>query len=71
MRLDGRAIRRARIERGWTQDDLAARAGVPRKTISDIENDRSSRSLPRTIRRLCDALGVEPRDVLAPEEGAA
>ncbi|MBK6769653.1 MAG: helix-turn-helix transcriptional regulator [Ardenticatenales bacterium] len=30
-------IRVARAERGWSQDDLARRAGVTRQTVSSIE----------------------------------
>jgi DNA-binding XRE family transcriptional regulator len=30
-------IRRARKERGWTQDDLAVRAGISRRTLVALE----------------------------------
>jgi len=33
----GAAIRRARKQRGWTQDDLAVRAGVSRRTLVALE----------------------------------
>ena len=33
----GAAIRRARKERGWTQGDLAVRAGISRRTLVAIE----------------------------------
>lgn len=35
-RLSNR-MRVARAERGWSQDDLARRAGVTRQTVSSIE----------------------------------
>lgn len=33
----GATIRRARKERGWTQDDLAVRAGISRRTLVALE----------------------------------
>lgn len=41
---------------------LAARAGVAPKTINDVERGLVVPKL-RTVRRLCDALGVEPAEV--------
>jgi putative transcriptional regulator len=35
-----------RAERGWSQADLAQRAGVSRQTINAIENGRYDPSLP-------------------------
>jgi transcriptional regulator with XRE-family HTH domain len=34
----GKAVERARLRRGWTQDDLADAAGVSGATISRLEN---------------------------------
>lgn len=33
----GAAIRRARRQRGWTQEDLAERAGISRRTLVALE----------------------------------
>lgn len=33
----GATIRRARKQRGWTQGDLAARAGISRRTLVALE----------------------------------
>jgi HTH-type transcriptional regulator/antitoxin HipB len=33
----GVTIRRARKQRGWTQDDLAVRAGISRRTLVALE----------------------------------
>ena len=40
-----RAVRRLRRERGWTQDDLAAKVGVEQMAISLIENARANPTL--------------------------
>ena len=57
----GERLRRARDRRDWTQEELARRSGVPVVTISRIENDRyGERPRQSTIRRLAEALGVDP-----------
>ena len=59
----GERIREARRKRLMTQDVLAATAGISQKQLSKIENDEVD---PRfsTLRKLADALGVEPRELL-------
>ena len=55
-------LRRHRLRRVMTIATLAEAANVAPKTISDIENGKVVPKL-RTIRRLSEALGVEPADV--------
>jgi transcriptional regulator with XRE-family HTH domain/anti-sigma regulatory factor (Ser/Thr protein kinase) len=38
--MDGKQLRQARIERGWTQAELAVRVGRSQATISAIENEK-------------------------------
>ena len=59
----GQALRHARTKRKWTQTDLALRAGVDRNYVSLIELGRNSPSV-RMMYRLCDALDIEPSDLL-------
>jgi transcriptional regulator with XRE-family HTH domain len=49
-------IRAARQARGWTQNDLAEKAGVSPRTIYAVERGRSCRQA--TKRRILNALGV-------------
>lgn len=42
-------VRALRLERGWTQEDLAAFVGVSRQSINSIENDRYVPSLPLAL----------------------
>jgi putative transcriptional regulator len=53
----GNDLRRRRLERGWTQAELADRVGVSRKTINTVENQVF---VPSTILalRLAEALSV-------------
>ena len=56
----GEFVRAARRARGWTQRELAARAGLSRGYVANIE--RGATPVPRraTVRRLAAALGVRP-----------
>jgi transcriptional regulator with XRE-family HTH domain len=49
-------IRAARQARGWTQTDLALKAGISARTIHAVEKGRACRQA--TKRRILNALGV-------------
>lgn len=51
-----------------SRETLALKAGVSDKTIKRIEEQKVDRPRPVTIRRLADALKVEPSDLAPPEE---
>ena len=55
----GLTVRRWRLERGWSQDELARRAGLPRPNLSNIERGAGDVSL-RTVRALALALEIHP-----------
>jgi DNA-binding Xre family transcriptional regulator len=46
--------------RGWNAQRLAEKAGLDVKTVRNILNGRATRVDLETIKRLVDALGVEP-----------
>ncbi len=52
-----RALRRAA---GLTQEQLAERAGLSVQAIAALENGRSRRPYPHTVRALADALRLDP-----------
>ena len=52
----GAHLRRVREAAGVTQEDLAARAGLSAKGISDLERGARRRPRPHTVRALADAL---------------
>jgi transcriptional regulator with XRE-family HTH domain len=59
----GRNLRRARLERGWSQAQLAQESGLAVTEISRIE--RGSREVRlTTLMRLVDALGAPPHELL-------
>ena len=59
-------LRAIRERRALTQEELAHLAVINRVTLNTIEMGRSE---PRagTVRRLAQALGVEPADLMAPD----
>ena len=48
----------------WTYQELADKAGVSASTIWHIENDGQGRSYPSTKKKLCEALGLLPEQIL-------
>lgn len=63
MRDIGANIRRARVRRKLTQDDLAQTVHTTRQTISNYETGRSRPDV-ETLQRLADALSVELTELL-------
>jgi transcriptional regulator with XRE-family HTH domain len=57
-----------REAKSFSRETLALKAGVSDKTIKRIEEQRVERPRPVTIRRLADALGIEPSSLAPPEE---
>jgi predicted ATPase/transcriptional regulator with XRE-family HTH domain len=52
----GARLRRLREATGLTQEELAGRAGLSAKNISDLERGERRRPYPHTVRALADAL---------------
>lgn len=50
-------IKSERVEKGWTQDELAARSGIPQSHLSRIENGVHSPSR-KTVEKIAAALEV-------------
>jgi transcriptional regulator with XRE-family HTH domain len=63
VKVDGQKIQRLRSRRLLLIGDLAEKSGVHRNTISKLENDRGG-AYPETIRKLAEALDVEPTELL-------
>ena len=55
-------LRELREDRSLSTRELAEIAGVHKHTIIRLENEQGG-AHPRTIRKLAEALGVEPRDL--------
>jgi DNA-binding Xre family transcriptional regulator len=67
--VDSRRLRQLRLERQFTQLDLADYSGISISTISKLESKRGSRCRDSTVAALADALGAPAeslRDVTDP-----
>lgn len=62
----GEKLRQLREQRALRQEDLAALAGVGKNTVNRIEKNRTEPHMT-TIRKLAEALGVEPSELVAGE----
>jgi transcriptional regulator with XRE-family HTH domain len=58
-------LRTLRLRRALTQQQLAEKAGVSRPTIARLEAGLDD-PYPTTVRKLADALGVEPDALMEP-----
>ena len=59
-------LKAARLRRAMTQEQLALAAKLGRATLGRLEI--GAPAAPGTVRKLADALGVEPSDLMAPIE---
>jgi transcriptional regulator with XRE-family HTH domain len=65
--VNGQRLRQLRVERALSLRALADRSGVAYDTINKLElGHRPARLV--TIRKLADALGVEPKELIKGEE---
>lgn len=59
--IDAARLKEARAKQAYSQRDLAHRAGLRETTVYHVESGRRAR--PSTIRKIADALGVQPTDI--------
>lgn len=59
----GDKLKRTRLRNALTQQQLAEKAGLTTASVARIERDETE-PRPTTLRKLADALNVEPRDLL-------
>ena len=67
VRIDGDKVRAVREETFLSQRELAEKAGLNHNTVWRIEGGGSVDVHPRTIRKLAEALSVNPAS-LTPSE---
>ena len=67
VKIDGEKVRAARERAFLSKSELADRAGLNRNTIGRIEEARTTEVYPRTIRKIAEALSVDPAS-LTPQE---
>jgi transcriptional regulator with XRE-family HTH domain len=65
--IDGERLRSLRKGRLLTQEELSRMTGVAQDTISALETGKRE-AHPGTIRKLAEALGVEPQELIEEQE---
>jgi transcriptional regulator with XRE-family HTH domain len=58
-------VKELRAAKGWTQSELAERAGIRQATLSDIETEKTRGVDFDVLEALAKALGVEPAFLIA------
>jgi DNA-binding XRE family transcriptional regulator len=66
IQVDTERLRQLRRERALSQRALAREAGIGLDTVNKLETGLRD-ALPVTLRKLADALGVEPRELMKGE----
>jgi transcriptional regulator with XRE-family HTH domain len=66
VKIDGAKLRKLRRRRMLSLRELGDRSGVAFDNINKLENDRRE-AQPRTVRKLAEALGVEPHELMKEE----
>jgi transcriptional regulator with XRE-family HTH domain len=61
--VDGQRLRELRVEKALSLRALGERTSVAFDNINKLENEKR-RAQPRTLRKLAEALGVEPRELM-------
>lgn len=56
----GNRIRKFRLEKGWTQSDLAEKLGVTKPAVQKYENGGINNLKRETIQKLCELFRVPP-----------
>ena len=67
IRINGQRLKELRVEQALTLRALGERSGVGYDSINKLELGRRP-AHASTIRRLADALGVEPKELIKKEE---
>lgn len=66
----GVAVRKLRLAKGWTLQELSEKSGVPLSTLSKLELGQSSLTYDKIL-RICSALDVDPGLSILQEARAA
>jgi transcriptional regulator with XRE-family HTH domain len=70
VKVNVEKLKELRTERSLSLRELAAASGLSHNTIWQLER-RKGGAHPRTVRKLADAFGVAPRELMAEGENDA
>jgi transcriptional regulator with XRE-family HTH domain len=65
VKVDAKKLQDARLAKFWSRDELANASGIHRDHIGRLERGYEGESRPPTVRKLAEALDVDPHELLA------
>jgi transcriptional regulator with XRE-family HTH domain len=68
VKIDAKKLQDARLAKFWSRDELAKASEIHRDHIGRLERGYEGESRPPTVRKLAEALDVDPRELLADDE---
>ncbi len=68
VKIDAKKLQDARLAKFLSRDELADASGIRRDHIGRLERGSEGESRPPTVRKLAEALDVDPRKLLAHDE---
>jgi transcriptional regulator with XRE-family HTH domain len=60
VKVDAKKLQDARLAKFWSRDELAKASGIHRDHIGRLERGYEGESRPPTVRKLAEALGIDP-----------
>ncbi len=63
MEINAIRLRQIREDGAYSLRELSELSGISANTIYRLESGRHKQTHPRTIRKLAEALGVEPKEL--------
>lgn len=66
LAVDVIKLQKARLNKGYSQRELARQAGISSLAINYLENEKSS-PRPSTIKKICTVLNIEVSDICSIE----
>ena len=64
VKVDAKKLQNARLAKFWSRDELSNASGIHRDHIGRLERGYEGESRPPTVRKLAEALDVDPRELL-------
>jgi transcriptional regulator with XRE-family HTH domain len=64
VKIDAKKLQDARLAKFWSRDELAKTSGIHRDHIGRLERGYEGESRPPTVRKLAEALDVDPRELI-------
>jgi transcriptional regulator with XRE-family HTH domain len=64
VKIDAKKLQGARLAKFWSRDELARASGIHRDHIGRLERGYEGESRPPTVRKLAEALEIDPHEIL-------